>query len=508
MILIYIYLLIFTIYFITLTVMSLKPQKKIRDIDNIKENNLCVIVYSHNNAKTIENLVKQLKTQNYSRKNYSLNVILDNCSDESEFLFQSDLDINVFNIKNMDTLGKDQAISTMIERFSSATNIDAYVFLDGKYYVNSDFLSSVNLSLQNNHVVTGGVNLICEDKLSIIEQIKYTFNQYNNNFIQKNRSKLGFSSLINSDALAIKKQIVDNIGAVNFKNINGELKYTLLLATLGCECIFDPEVKVYIDVKNFNLDKPSLSKRVSMFFQAIKQISFKNISLTELIFSLVAPNFLTVFWGYLFLAIYSCTHKFIISPITILSIFAVLAISFCTSLLNTKIFAKEHLYLFVYPIYSFCVVVYNFPPIRAVRNLIFKTEEVKEIEKITVNVFVFDKIRYFPCKLEIISDGGLVKVAFINKKKKYTTKTQHLRVVDAINEISSKLEEHGMILKICNHCRFYEPEQDSINSMLKGFCKCDFSNRTDGDILRTLIWNSCDGFERVNVVKMINPARK
>ena len=72
--------------------MSLKPEKKVRDIDIQKENNLCVVIYSHNNAKTIENLIKQLKTQSYPRRNYSLNVILDNCTDESEFLFQSDLD--------------------------------------------------------------------------------------------------------------------------------------------------------------------------------------------------------------------------------------------------------------------------------------------------------------------------------------------------------------------------------------------------------------------------------
>ena len=106
MILLFLYLSIFTIYFITLTVMSLKHEKKQRDTYNQRENNLCVVIYSHNNAKTIENLVKQLKTQTYPRRNYSINVILDNCSDESEFLFQSDLDVNVLNIKNVDTVGQ------------------------------------------------------------------------------------------------------------------------------------------------------------------------------------------------------------------------------------------------------------------------------------------------------------------------------------------------------------------------------------------------------------------
>lgn len=504
MILLFLYLFIFTIYFITLTVMSLKPDKKIRDTYNHKENNLCVVIYSHNNAKTVENLIKQLKTQTYPRKNYSLNVILDNCTDESEILFQGDLDVNVLNIKNVDTVGKDQAISIMTERLSTVTNVDAYVFLDAKYYVNSDFLTNINTSLQKNHVITGAVNLICKDELSLEDNIKYNYNQYKNNFIQKSRAKLGLSTLINSDALVIRKQIVDAIGSVNFKNINEELKYTLLLAKLNCKCTFDQNVKVYLDMEHYDMRIPSLSKRVSMFFNGIKQLGFKNKSLTELICSLIAPNCLTVILGYMFLGWYSYKYYFSISPYVIAALFAVLSISFCTSLLNTKIFSKEHLYLFAYPVYSFCRVVYNFPPLRFIRNLMFGRIEPKHIEKLMVNVFVFDGKRYYPCKLEIISDSGLVKIVFINKKKKYTTKTQHIRVVDAIKEISSKLEEYGMTLKICHHCKYFEPDQDGTTNMVKGFCKCQFSNRTPGDILPTVLWNSCECFEKLNVVSLMD----
>lgn len=508
MILLYLYLSIFTIYFITLTVMSLKPEKKIRDTYNQKENNLCVVIYSHNNAKTVENLIKQLKTQTYPRRNYSLNVILDNCTDESEILFQGDLDVNILNIKNVDTVGKDQAISIMTERLSSVTNVDAYVFLDAKYYVNSDFLANVNTSLQTNHVITGSVNLICKDELNLIEKIKYTYNQYNNNFIQKSRAKLGLSSMINSDVLVIKKQIVDAIGSVNFKNIDEELKYTLLLAKLNCKSIFDHNVKVYLDIEHFDLRIPSLSKRLFMFVNALKQINYKNKSLSEFVLSLIAPNCLTVILGYLGFIIYSYKFYFAVNTYVIAAMFAVLSISFCTSLLNTKIFSKEHLYLFAYPIYTLFRVIYNFPPLRFIRNMMFGKVETKQIEKLMVNVFVFDGRRYYPCKLEIISDSGLVKVVFINKKKKYTTKTHHLRVVDAINEIASKLEEHGMVLKICHHCKYFESQQDGSTNMVKGFCKCEFKNRTPGDILPTVLWNSCDGFEKTNVVNILNAISK
>ena len=181
--LIYLYLTIYTIYYAALAITGLKREKKNRDDYNKKYNNLCVVVYSHNNKETVENLVKQLKNQTYPKSNYTIQVILDNCKDESEILFQGDLDVNVMNIKNVDTIGKDQAFSIITEKYSSIKDLDAYVFLDAKYYVNSDFLEKVNDSLQKDDVITGATTLICNDKLTLLENIKYSYNQYKNNFL-------------------------------------------------------------------------------------------------------------------------------------------------------------------------------------------------------------------------------------------------------------------------------------------------------------------------------------
>lgn len=508
MILIYLYVTVFTIYFICLTIAGLKHEKKLRNTPELKANNLCVVIYSHNNVKTIENLIKQLKTQTYPRNNYSLNVILDNCTDESEILFQGDLDVNVLNIKNVDTIGKDQAISIMTEKLSSVTNIDAYVFLDAKYYVNSDFLMNINNALQNHHVITGATNLICKNRLSLEENIKYSYNQYYNNFIQSSRAKLGLSTLINSNVLTIRKQLVDEIGSVNFKDINGEMKYTLLLAKNNCVCTFDSNIKVYLDIENYELRIPSISCRISMFFNCLKSLSFKNKSLSELIFSLIAPNCLTAVLCYLWLVYYSYKFYFRINPFVIAGALGILAISFCASLLNSKATSKDHLHLLGYPVYTFCRIVYNFPLLRWIRSLMFGQEQPKNIEKLSVNVFVFDGKRYYPCKLEIISDNGLVKVVFLNKKKKYTTKSHHLRVIDAIREITTKLEDYGLTLKICQMCKYFEPEIDGTTNMVKGFCKCEFKSRTPGDILPTVLWNSCDGFEKTNIVSIIDAISK
>ena len=200
--LLFIYLSIYTIYYLALVYSGLKLKKRKNRDASVRHNNLCVIVYSHNNRDTLENLIKRLKYQSYPKNNYTIQLVLDNCSDDSEMLFQGDLDVTMMNIKNVDTIGKEQAFSILTEKYSQIKDLDAYVFLDAKYYVNQDFLEKINESLEHNDAITGATTLICNKELSFIENIKYSYNQYLNNFIMKSRELLGMQTPINSDILA------------------------------------------------------------------------------------------------------------------------------------------------------------------------------------------------------------------------------------------------------------------------------------------------------------------
>ena len=108
-----------------------------------------------------------------------------------------------------------------------------------------------------------------------------------------------------------------------------------------------------------------------------------------------------------------------------------------------------------------------------------------------VDVWVSDGKKNFPCKLELISNNGLSSVTFINmKNKKFTTRNDHLRMTDALNELTEKLSEYGLTLKICQCCKYYQANIDGTTNMVKGFCKYEFADRVPGDILPTTIWNT------------------
>lgn len=497
----YLYITVFTIYYIILAATSIKPQKKVRDKYTSKDSNICVAVYATGEVKTLVNLVNQLKNQTYPKHRYTIYTILDKCENVPEVMLQSDLDVNVININNLEPIGKSQAYSILAEKLSEAHNLDAYVFLDAKNYVDSDFLANVNYYLTKYRVFMPMVNYIGEYKeLKFWECVKATYSRYCSKFIFSTRTRLGLTNLINTDAFVIRKEILSKIASFDFQDKTAEVKYTVKLAREKVYTAFVDELKVYTDISNYDSRIPSLSKRLDVFRENF--VHPGNFINQEYVYSLIAPNWLVCILCYALLLSHAYVFPFWVGYATILISFIVLALAFCVSLFNAKIYAKEYFYLFAYPVYSVAHIIKNFPPIRFVVNFLFNRKRRHNIEKMLTNVIVTDGKKDFQCQLELISDDGLARVKFINKGKTYTTKNNHLRMVDAIKELSGKLNDYGLSLKVCQCCKYFQPVVDGSTNMIKGCCNCKFQGRVEGDIIPTLVWNTCPRFEEQNVVNL------
>ena len=168
----YIYVAIYSFYFLALAVRNLndKPFKIEKRYSKYEEkDNLAVIIYARNNKITLENLIKELKMQDYPINNFRVFVILDNCSDGSEQLFINEPFLSLINITGVGTVGKDQAVSMLIERLSKDQSIDSYVFMDADRSIPANFLTTVNSALVN-HSVLSGETLILTDNLGPVDK--------------------------------------------------------------------------------------------------------------------------------------------------------------------------------------------------------------------------------------------------------------------------------------------------------------------------------------------------
>lgn len=493
----YIYVATYTVFFFALSVKNLNDKKfRIQQKHNNLSypNNLCIIIYSHNNESTLENLVKQLKSQDYPSESFSTYIILDNCSDNSEKLFMHDNFAQVVNIRDQGTIGKDQALSILLEKLSAVQNCNAYVFLDANRYIEKDFLQTINSALIDSPVVSGSTVLMGE-KLNLRQNIKMVFHKYYTNFMLKSRSLMGLAATIDSDILIMRQDLIEKIGCIDFQNINAELKYSLLLSKIKCKCTFNPNIKTYINIDDFDLRIPSLSARLSLFKNCFTKIWTKNFVFTEHVFSLLTPNVLFLLLSYACILNYSYKYIFIVNFPTALLSFLLLILGFSISLLKSNLQSKDFAYLFLYPFYSLGHVFKNFPLCRKIRGKIAdRKSTIENTEKVVVDVTVTDGKNCIPCKLELISENGLAKVKFIFKNKTFTTQNQ-LRMFDAIAELINKLTEYGFTLKICQCCANFTPNIDGSTNMVKGFCNHDFAN-IQAEKIPTLLWNSCKGFNK------------
>lgn len=501
MTLLYIFISVFTLYYIILASASLKPIKKVRDKYTQKDSNLCIVVYATGKANTLENLIRQLKNQNYPPGRYKIYTVLDKCEEVPEVMLESDLDINVININNLGPIGKSQAYSILAEKLADVENLDAYVFINANNYVDSDFLVNVNYYLTKHDVFIPFVNYMPErENLTFWENVKSIYSRYCSKFLWVTRTRLGLTNLINTDCFVIRKDILNKIGCFDFQDKIAEVSYTLKLAKEGIKVAFVEDLKVYTGISNYDSRIPSLSKRFGIFWNNL--LGARSFTEQEYLFSLIVPNWLCCVLGYFILLKHSYIFPFWVGYSTILITSVILLLAFCVSLFNAKIYAKEYIYLFAYPLLSIGHIITNFPPIRAVTNCVKNRKRKHNIEKMTTNVIVSDGKNDFTCQMELISDDGLARVKFINNGKTYTTKNNHLRMVDAIRELRSKLNDYGLSLKVCYCCKYFQPTVDGSTNMVKGCCNCQFDGRTPGDIIPTLVWNTCPKFTEHNVVNL------
>ena len=181
----------------------------------------------------------------------------------------------------------------------------------------------------------------------------------------------------------------------------------------------------------------------------------------------------------------------------------ILTAAFLVSLFTSKIGKQNIGYILVYPIYSLLKIFMHIPLVSLLVNKITHKKPEEEREISTVDVMVTDGKNNLKCKLDLISESGLVKAIFRFKKKKYSSSSQ-IRMLDAIQEVSNKLNEHGFRIKICQSCGYFNLKMDGSTNMVKGYCNRLVVQKETDVPMDTILWNSCPYYVPQEVNKIID----
>lgn len=505
--LLYIYLVIYTLYMAILSIKNIKNksfliEKKYSNYDGYK-NNLAVIIYSHNNKNGLSELINELKMQDYPLGNFKVYAILDNCNDGSEKIFENDRFVHVLNLQDIGTLGKDKAISMLVNSIKNDENIDAYIFIDAIRRIDSNFLTLINVALNKNDAITGEVN-INRDNLDILDKIKAVHKKYIANFFKQARTLCGLATTVDSGLFAIKKEILDEYEEISFSDKNTELEFSFELARKGHKCVYNPNIQSYVYGQDCSFKRPRLTKRFNLIKINFANLYTLNFAYIEYVCSLLNPNFWAIIFAYTIVILFSYNNPSFISFKTTVISSILLLFTFVLSLVNSKLSRKEICLLLFHPIYSICHIIKNFPPIRYVLCKVWSGSD-KDVDKLTIDAIVITKHGERPCKLEFIStESGLAKIRFINtyKNKKYTTDS-HLGMIYALQQLKSKMNDKELTLKICSCCAKFRSEVDGSANMLKGKCMNEYPSPLLSEPPKTLIWNTCNCFEPAQINSFI-----
>lgn len=151
-----------------------------------------------------------------------------------------------------------------------------------------------------------------------------------------------------------------------------------------------------------------------------------------------------------------------------------------------------------------CHIIKNLPPVRCLMKKIDNRDEnTSGTEKMEIEAFVMNKAeKELPCKLQFISEAGMSKIRLIYRNHKFVT-DKHLRMIDALQELRRKLNEYGLVLKLCSCCKYYTSNLDGSTNVLKGFCNNDYPSPSLNGQKSTLIWNSCTDFVPAEVCELL-----
>ena len=308
-----IYVIAFTVYYTACVVHSAQAKKfllKQKYHAAARPNNIITIIYARNNESTIVPLLEALNKQHYPKENYQTHIILDHCTDNSSNILEFIGGAKIWRVGENAPVGKDEAISWILEGLLSYQNIDAFIFLSADRYIDENFLASVNSNLTDEKILVGSTDYLVRSK-TLLNAVKTTYHSYVNRILNCGRSLMGLANVVDSDIFVIRKEVLDKIKCVDFKDNNSELKYTTLLVRNGFIPKFCPLIKTYTSIDNFKSRKPAVSFKLSLVWNCLRLLLKSPPKFGEFLMNILAPNFWFLTLVYFGLLSFTNTYELI-----------------------------------------------------------------------------------------------------------------------------------------------------------------------------------------------------
>ncbi len=509
--LLFVYIIIYTIYTLTLNINAFKTREYVNDTKMLLEsggslNNLCVIIWADSSNKKLYDLLKMLDNQTYPHENYEVHVIFKRDKENisiPEMVYGAQVHI----IENPEYFSKDKAVSLFVEKIVSENKFSAFVFLGADRMVDENYLSCVNKTVYTSCVISGTLSVTCYEKDFFKQakcQVLRAYLKYQNKVQNIVRAMFEMPIILDGQNCIISSDVLEKTGRVCFETKNDELKFSLFLASNSIRPTFSPFIKSTVDVDNYDASTASAAQRFSMFKYYLPRSFSKPWNFKEFVFYTLKPDTLSIITSYIILLFCAFRYFTSLELKFTLHLGLLLILNFFIGTFAARLNFKERFYITLYPACIFWQRAKIFMKKISLIWIENKNHEEENVNSATVNAIVNDGRKDALCKLLLVSEDGMRKVVFEYGKKNITSDS-HIRMYDAMEDLANKLKIKGYLLKICQTCGNFCSVPDGTVDVLKGECRAISPDET---IPQTLIWNSCPNYLSNDIKNIINNMSK
>ncbi len=239
-----IFLIGYTLYFLLFVILGLKTKKNTKFKN--PESKFAVIIPAHNEEKVIDKLIESVKNIDYPKDLYDIYVIADNCSDDTAQKVKN-LKVNVYERFNDYKKGKGYALRYGFQRLgfiNGSSNYDAAVVFDADNLVKDNFLKAMNTRLLNGEKI---IQSYIDSKNPSDNWVTATFSMMfwiNDRYNLLSRYNVGLSSVLMGTGMCISSDSLNKIGW-DTVTLTEDLEYSIQALLKDTKTTFARETKIF-----------------------------------------------------------------------------------------------------------------------------------------------------------------------------------------------------------------------------------------------------------------------
>ena len=270
---IFVVTLLYSLYFSLTGFVGILKKQKIHFKKSKDKNRFAILIPARNEEAVIGNLIDSLNMLNYSKDLYTIYVVPNNCSDQTEKLAKS----HGAKILHCDvpTRTKGDVLNVAFEQLQAVEDIDAYVVFDADNVVHPDFLKHMNNCLETGFQVGQAFRDAKNPSDNWLSGGYTLFYLFQNVFFNRARMNLNGSASINGTGFMIKKSLIDEFGFETF-TLTEHTEFTGQCALRGERIAFVEEAITYDEYPTlFGVSWKQRKRWSAGMLECMRRYSFK-----------------------------------------------------------------------------------------------------------------------------------------------------------------------------------------------------------------------------------------